>query len=652
MRAGLLAPGVELVRLGQFAQRFGIYLVLIALLLVPALWLPEYRNVLNVGRIVQQSAALAILAIGQTFVIACRMIDLSVGQLMGLIVVASCSLMEGRPEATIPAILLALAIGLTVGAINGFLNNRLRIHSLILTLGMLSILQGAIFVYTDRSVGAASPAVLRIGNGTVMGVPVTVPLVLVVAALAALLLHRTRFGLHVRVVGANEEGARRAGIDVARVKLPVFILSGVSAAIAGIILAGRLGHRLSECGDRLRARCDRRRGPWRHAAVGRPRHHPRNAGGGAGARRHCQSSQPARDVGLHPDGGEGRDRDCRGSHQPAAGTGSSMTALTPSLRRHAVRVLQRHGIWLVLLLLLLVSATLSDAFLRPAYLMNLVLQQTPVGITAIGVTLVMIAGGIDLSVGAIISLAAVMCAILMNGESENLPRALILTCLAGTLVGAFNGLLIAYNRVSPFILTLGTAIIVYGLTQIYSGGTASGVVSPGFREALNHRIGGIVPTMVVILLLAAACGIWIQRRTRFGRALYLIGTNPAAARLAALNLPRVTLIVYSLSGLFAALGGIALLARAGVSGTYTGRGSEFDVLAAAVLGGTTFEGGHGGIGGTIGGLLVLGLALNLVNLVGLSFYAQLIVKGAIIVAASTTYEFVRRSSASLEKPAT
>ena len=134
-----------------------------------------------------------------------------------------------------------------------------------------------------------------------------------------------------------------------------------------------------------------------------------------------------------------------------------MTALVPSLQRHAIRVLQRHGIWVVLLLLLLVSAALSDAFLRPVYLMNLVLQQTPVGITAIGVTLVMISGGIDLSVGAIISLAAVMCAILMNGDSENLPRALILTCLAGTLVGAFNGLLIAYNRVSPFILTLGTS---------------------------------------------------------------------------------------------------------------------------------------------------------------------------------------------------
>jgi ribose/xylose/arabinose/galactoside ABC-type transport system permease subunit len=235
---GTLASRSELIGL---ARSYGIYLVLIALLLVPSLWLSEYRGVLNLGQIVQQSAALAILAIGQTFVIACRMIDLSVGQLMGLIVVASCSLMDGRPEMTVPAILLALAIGLAVGAINGLLNNRLRIHSLILTLGMLSILQGVIFVYTDRSVGAASPAVLRIGNGSVMGVPVAVPLVLVVAALAGLLLHCTRFGLYVRVVGANEEGARRAGIDIARVKLPVFILSGISAAIAGIILAGRLG---------------------------------------------------------------------------------------------------------------------------------------------------------------------------------------------------------------------------------------------------------------------------------------------------------------------------------------------------------------------------------------------------------------------------
>ena len=236
-----VTPLSALIWLGLLGRRFGIYLALIALLAFPALWLSEYRGIGNLGVIVQQSAALAILATGQTFVIACRMIDLSVGQLMGLVVVASCSFMQGSPSATLPAILLALAIGLCVGAVTGLLNNRLRIHSLILTLGMLSILQGIIFVYTDRSVGAASPMVLRIANGSVMGVPIAVPLVLVIAALAALLLHRTRFGLHVRVVGANEEGARRAGIDVARVKLPVFILSGLSAAIAGVILAGRLG---------------------------------------------------------------------------------------------------------------------------------------------------------------------------------------------------------------------------------------------------------------------------------------------------------------------------------------------------------------------------------------------------------------------------
>jgi len=239
--AGTIVPRGALARLGLLGNRFGIYAVLLALLVFPAFWLSEYRNIGNLGIIFQQSAALAILAVGQTFVIACGMIDLSVGQLMGLVVVLGCSFMQGSADATVPAILLALVIGLGVGAVTGFLNNRLRIHSLILTFGMLSVLQGTIFVYTDRSVGGASPAVLRIANGAVMGIPIAVPLVLVIALLAALLLHCTRFGLHVRAVGANAEGARRAGIDVARVKLPVFIVSGLSAAIAGIILAGRLG---------------------------------------------------------------------------------------------------------------------------------------------------------------------------------------------------------------------------------------------------------------------------------------------------------------------------------------------------------------------------------------------------------------------------
>jgi ribose/xylose/arabinose/galactoside ABC-type transport system permease subunit len=319
-----------------------------------------------------------------------------------------------------------------------------------------------------------------------------------------------------------------------------------------------------------------------------------------------------------------------------------MSATRPALASGAWRrLLDRAAIWLVLLLLLAIAALLSDAFLRPVYLMNVVRQAAPVGIAAVGVTLVMIAGGVDLSVGAVISLTAVVAAVLMEGSAANLPLALATTLLVGGAIGLANGLLIAYNRVSPFILTLGMAIAVYGATQIYSGGTARGMVAPGFREVFNHRLGGLVPVLALAFLLIAALGIGLQRTTRFGRSLYLIGSNPAAARLAGVPIARVTVAAYALSGVCAALAGLALLARSGVSSTFAGRGLEFDVLAAVVLGGTTFEGGRGGIGGTIAGLLVLVIAFNLVNILGLDYNAQLIVKGAIIIAASALYGWLK-----------
>ena len=291
----------------------------------------------------------------------------------------------------------------------------------------------------------------------------------------------------------------------------------------------------------------------------------------------------------------------------------------------------------MLLALLAVAALLSDAFLRPSYLLNIVRQAAPVGIAAVGVTAVMIAGGVDLSVGAVISLTAVVSAVLMAGDSANIPYAVATTLLVGTAIGLANGVLIAFNRVSPFILTLGMAIVVYGITQIYSGGTARGVVAPGFREVFNVRIGGLVPVLALALVVIALVGIVVQRSTSFGRSLYLIGSNPAAARLAGLPIARVMIAAYAISGLCGALGGLALLARSGVSSTFAGRGLEFDVLAAVVLGGTTFEGGRGGIGGTMAGLLVLMVAFNLVNIVGLDYNAQLIVKGLIIIAASALY---------------
>ena len=301
---------------------------------------------------------------------------------------------------------------------------------------------------------------------------------------------------------------------------------------------------------------------------------------------------------------------------------------------------ERSAIWVVLLALLGVAALFSDAFLQPAYLLNMVRQAAPVGMAAIGVTLVMVMGGVDLSVGAVISLAAVVAAVLMDGEAGNIGYALAATLALGASIGFANGVLIAWNRVSPFILTLGTAVAVYGLTQIYSGGTARGIVAPGFREFFNQRIGGLVPVLALLFLAAALIAALVQRTTRFGRSLYLVGSNPRAAHLAGVPAARLTVATYTLSGLLAALGGIALLARSGVSSTFAGRGFEFDALAAVVLGGTTFEGGRGGVGGTVAGLLVLFVAFNLVNILGLNYNVQRIVAGVIIIVASAVYTYL------------
>ena len=218
-----------------------IHVLLLLLLAGAAAAIPAFRSVDNLANVLTQAAALGLVAIGQTFVIVGGLIDLSVGQLLGLAVVLTCAWMDGRPDRTLSALLLAVALGAGVGTINGWLLNRLRIHPLILTFGTLSILQGVIFATTDRSVGAASPAVVWLANGRLGGVPVALIVLIVAAALAQRVLTRTRFGQHLRAVGGHSESARRAGVDVGRVRHLAFILSGLGAGLGAVVVAGRIG---------------------------------------------------------------------------------------------------------------------------------------------------------------------------------------------------------------------------------------------------------------------------------------------------------------------------------------------------------------------------------------------------------------------------
>ena len=314
-----------------------------------------------------------------------------------------------------------------------------------------------------------------------------------------------------------------------------------------------------------------------------------------------------------------------------------MTSAVLSAKAPTLSSLSRYAIFFVLLAVYLAGLMVSPAFAEPNYVFNILRQVAPMGIAAVGVTLVMILGGVDLSVGAVISLTAVVAASVMAGEPANLVPALLAACATGLAIGLLNGIILAYSRVSPFILTLGMGVAVGGLTLMFTGGTAKGIVSPGFREFFNFRLGGLVPVLALAFLLLGCIGFFIEKATTFGRQLFLVGTNRATATLSGLPVRGVTIAAYALSGLFAALGGIALLARSGVSSTSAGQGLEFQVLAAVVLGGTTFAGGHGGIAGTMAGVLVLVIAFNLVNIGGFPYQMQLVVMGCIIILASALY---------------
>ncbi len=287
------------------------------------------------------------------------------------------------------------------------------------------------------------------------------------------------------------------------------------------------------------------------------------------------------------------------------------------------------GLWLGLLAIVAVASIMSPGFLAPISLFNVIRQASVVGIASVGVTLVMITGGVDLSVGAVILFGSVLAASLMDGDDGNIPMACGAVLLMGLVVGLVNGIIVSRWKVPAFILTLGMATVIIGITQMYTGGTAAGEVAPAFRQVLNGRIG-VVPVLAILFGIVIVIGLVIQDRTTLGRRIYLVGANPRAARLSGVPVSGTRIAAFALSGLGAAVAGLALLARSGVSSNFAGQGYEFDVLAAVVLGGTTFQGGRGGLGGTIAGVLILATAFNLVNILGLPFNMELLVKGGII----------------------
>ncbi|MFN8591669.1 MAG: ABC transporter permease [Thermomicrobiales bacterium] len=290
--------------------------------------------------------------------------------------------------------------------------------------------------------------------------------------------------------------------------------------------------------------------------------------------------------------------------------------------------------------LIVIAGTLvSDVFLSWTNIRNVFLQSAMLGVVALGMTFVILTGGIDLSVGSVLSLCSVVAAMLFaNGQGYPLPIVLLATLALGSLIGAINGGLIIWRQVAPFIVTLAMMGIALGAGLTIADGKPIGGIQGAYAWIGAGRLWDRIPVPVVIMVASFIIGALVLKYTPYGRAVYAVGGNEQAARLSGIPVNRVKLITYTLSGFCAALGAIIFSARVTVGDPWAGRGLELDAIAAVVIGGTSLFGGVGSVWGTFLGTLIIIIVNNLLNLMNVSPYSQGIAKGLIILIAIALYK--------------
>lgn len=284
-----------------------------------------------------------------------------------------------------------------------------------------------------------------------------------------------------------------------------------------------------------------------------------------------------------------------------------------------------------ILLEAVVFSVIAPSFLSVPNLVNVALSIAITGILAVGMTAVILTGGIDLSVGSVAALAGVLAA-MVAAAGGGVALSALVALAVGVGVGAFDGVIISRFRVPPFVATLAMLTICRGLAFIVTGGRSFGNLPSSFGLLGRGHVFG-VPVPVVLMLAVFAAGWFVLKRMTFGRYVYAVGGNREAAYLAGVNTRRVTLYVYVLNGLLVGLAGLVLASRLGAGVPNAGLQYELDVIAAVVVGGTSLNGGRGSVIGTFWGAVFIGVLNNGLNLAGIDPYMQKIALGVVILLA-------------------
>jgi ribose/xylose/arabinose/galactoside ABC-type transport system permease subunit len=276
------------------------------------------------------------------------------------------------------------------------------------------------------------------------------------------------------------------------------------------------------------------------------------------------------------------------------------------------------------------------AFLKPMNVSNVLMQISTTGILAIGMTLIMVSGGIDLSIGQMMCFLGTLMAFLLRNKGFSEPAMVLTGVSVAVLFQLIMGFIISRTKLEPFIVSLGFMTIYTGFTYLITNGSEI-TISDRFTF-IGQTYINLTPSfrlgLPVVLLLLLTVIMWlVLKYTKFGRRVYAVGGNENAAYLAGINVKNFKLLLYGLNGLFVAIATMALLSRTGVGGPLMGSGKEIDVIAAVVVGGTALSGGKGNLWGTFIGVLLLGCISNALNILGVSPYWQYIMRGGLIIVA-------------------
>lgn len=327
----------------------------------------------------------------------------------------------------------------------------------------------------------------------------------------------------------------------------------------------------------------------------------------------------------------------------------AMSDQLPALDRASVWVTAtstdfwRHkAVWAVLILVYLVGLGVAHNVVAPGQFPGLLRQAAPLACLALGQTILVIGRGLDLSVGGMVGLVNVVAAGHLAQQIGGWPTMLL--CLGlGVLVGLINGLGVVFAGVSPFIMTLGMSFFLSGAALVYTGGAPSGELPSAIRSLSEHRVAAIPVDAYIVAALFVVVAL-VLRKSWQGRWIYARGINPEAAKVGGVSLSSVDIVSYTFSGGCAALGGLFLAGNVGQGSLGAGEDLLLNSLAAVVVGGTTFVGGKGGVGGTLGGVLLFTLLTSVLTAAHLAAGGISIASGLVLLAAATLFRTSRRST--------